>query len=282
MRSMSDISSSRVAGVPGVRFGIAALICLLAGGVGGLLAFGTRRHSEVPAWFTPARAQPPPFRLRDQSGRPTSLADARGEIVVLTFLYSTCRQLCPAQAAEIRDAVVRVGGGVQVYGVSVDPVGDTPGNVGAFLEHNGLAGAPVHFLTGTRRELAPVWERYGIVPLGATPEEVRAAAATFVAPDPKTVVAKARSTARDEYGLQHAEGYGPGAQPVPRAAHNPYPSSLDGRYRGWPRHGGYQSFEHSAYVMLIDKHGRQRVGFPFEQLNPKLLEQDMRVLLAER
>jgi hypothetical protein len=33
--------------------------------------------------------------------------------------------------------------------------------------------------------------------------------------------------------------------------------------------------------MLIDKHGTQRLGIPFESLDPRSLARDMRVLLAE-
>jgi protein SCO1/2 len=40
-------------------------------------------------------------------------------------------------------------------------------------------------------------------------------------------------------------------------------------------------FEHSAYVMLIDKHGNQRVGLPFEQLTAANLAHDIRVLRGE-
>ena len=35
-------------------------------------------------------------------------------------------------------------------------------------------------------------------------------------------------------------------------------------------------------MLLIDKQGEQRVGFPFEQLDPDLLEQDIRLLRNER
>ena len=41
-------------------------------------------------------------------------------------------------------------------------------------------------------------------------------------------------------------------------------------------------FEHSAYVLLIDKRGRQRVSFPVEQLVDRDLAHDIRKLEAER
>jgi protein SCO1/2 len=41
-------------------------------------------------------------------------------------------------------------------------------------------------------------------------------------------------------------------------------------------------FEHSAYVLLIDKRGRQRIGFPVEQLVDRDLAHDIRRLEGER
>jgi protein SCO1/2 len=41
-------------------------------------------------------------------------------------------------------------------------------------------------------------------------------------------------------------------------------------------------FDHSAYVLLIDKRGRQRVGFPMSELTPEGLEHDVKVLQSEQ
>jgi protein SCO1/2 len=42
------------------------------------------------------------------------------------------------------------------------------------------------------------------------------------------------------------------------------------------------SYEHSAYVLLIGKDGRQRVGFPVSELTPEGLTHDVKVLQAEQ
>jgi protein SCO1 len=39
--------------------------------------------------------------------------------------------------------------------------------------------------------------------------------------------------------------------------------------------------EHNSYVVVIDKRGRQRVGFPVDYLTPEDLAHDIRVLLGE-
>jgi protein SCO1/2 len=46
--------------------------------------------------------------------------------------------------------------------------------------------------------------------------------------------------------------------------------------------GTGRAFDHSAYVLLVDKRGRQRVSFPVAQLTPEALAHDLRRLLAER
>jgi protein SCO1/2 len=45
--------------------------------------------------------------------------------------------------------------------------------------------------------------------------------------------------------------------------------------------GDDSAFEHSAYVLLLDKHGRQRISFPTDQLTPAALAHDIRKLQAE-
>ena len=241
-------------------------MCVLLGGLGGLLAAELESEPAAAVRFVPPREPARDFRLRDQDGRWTTLADARGDVVVLTFLYSSCWDLCPAQASEIAEAVTEVGPGVQVYGVSVDPVGDTAARVRRWLEVRGLYGGPVRFLIGTRRELAPVWSAYGIVPIGASDAEAAAAAASA-----------------DRLGARPADkpAYAPPERPAPATAHEPYPDAGDLRYRGRARHQAGYDFEHSAYVMLIDKHGEQRLGIPFEQLDPASLAADLRVLRSE-
>ena len=242
-------------------------MCLVLGGLGGLAAATMNSDSPpnaVPVRFVPPRERAFDFRLRDQDGRRVSLASSRGKVVVLTFLYTACRDLCPAQAGEIAQAVGRVGDGVVVYGVSVDPVGDTPEHVHKWIEEHGLTHAPVRYLIGSRRQLAAVWRAYGIVPIHTTEawEDY------------------------EEYEEEEEEGhaqkpYSPPRRTAPPAAEEPYPDAGDFQFRGRPRHEAGDAFEHSAYVLLIDKKGEKRVGFPFEQLRPDLLEQDIRVLRDE-
>ena len=146
------------------RLLLIAAMCLVLGGLLGLGAASMKSDAEidaVPARFVPPREEPADFRLRDQEGRPASLETARGQVVVLTFLYTACWDLCPAQASEIADAVGRVGDGVVVYIVSVDPVGDTQEHVREWIDEHGFTHAPFRYLIGSRRRSRPSGGRTG-------------------------------------------------------------------------------------------------------------------------
>lgn len=186
--------------------------CTVAAIAGVLIAQGTAAPQHVTSGFAgairPAAARAPEFRLRDQDGKWVSMAEYRGKPVVMTFLYSTCKDTCPLQVQSIRGALDRLGSDVAVLGVSVDPPGDTPARARAFVLKQHMTGR-MRFLLGARPELAPVWRGYGIAP-----------------------------------------------------------------QRG--------KLDHSAYVVLVDGRGRQRIGFPSQELTPEGLAHDIRMLGAER
>jgi protein SCO1/2 len=149
---------------------IALAACLLAAVVGVALASrGGGRDgglSVTHGWagsLRPAAARVPPFRLRDQSGRIVDSAALRGRPVVYAFVYSTCRDVCPAQVQTIRGALDRLGRDVTVLGVSVDPRGDTATRAATFLLKQNMTGR-MRFLLGSRAQLAPVWRAFGIRP----------------------------------------------------------------------------------------------------------------------
>ena len=250
------------------------LMCLLLGGIGGLLAATVRSPEPARARFTPPRERPFDFRLRDQEGRLTSLAQDRGKVVAIAFAYTSCRDVCPTEGNEIAGALSRFDlKDVDVMVVSVDPVGDTPARAREWLMRRGLPRGAGHFLVGTRAQLEPVWRAYGIVPLVASRAEAEAAmrsSATFWKANPYR-------PGQPAYPYKT-----PAPRPVTPQSQEAYPDTADQQYRGLPRHGAGWDYEHSAYALLIDRHGVQRVGIPFEQLTADSLARDVRGLLAER
>jgi protein SCO1/2 len=110
-------------------------------------------------------AAPPDFTLRDQSGRAVHLRALRGKVVLLTFLYTKCPDVCPITAANLNTALQRLGGKrprVVVLAVSVDPVGDTHASVLSFIRRHRLL-PQFRYLTGRRATLEHVWHEYKIV-----------------------------------------------------------------------------------------------------------------------
>ena len=149
---------------------LTAAICLAAALVGVLLAQAGR--DDQPAVATPGGwagatrppdARVPDFTLRDQDGRTVTAAHLRGRPAVFAFVYSTCRDTCPAQVQTIRGALDDLGRRVAVYGVSVDPANDTPRRAQAFLLEQKMTGR-MEFLVGRRAALEPVWKAFGIAP----------------------------------------------------------------------------------------------------------------------
>jgi len=105
----------------------------------------------------------PAFTLRDQSGAMISPASLRGRVVALTFLDTECLNLCPLQASLLGTVQSDLGSGAHfsVVVVSVRPEADTPANIAAFAGAHGLK-AGYFWLTGTRQQLASVWDSYGV------------------------------------------------------------------------------------------------------------------------
>ncbi|MDA0168019.1 SCO family protein [Solirubrobacter taibaiensis] len=261
------------AAAPRHRLLLVALMCLVLGGLGGAFAATATRTDPVQTRFIPPREAAFDFTLRDHEGRPARLADARGRVVALTFIYASCRDLCPAEGNDVASAMDLVGSSdVVAYIVSVDPVGDTPERARAWIERRGLEGRG-RYLLGSHEQLRPVWVHYGIAPMNATRAESEAAAARADA------FRAANPPGRSRGGFQ----YEPPPQPAepPPGADDPYPDTSDLAYRGRARHIAGWDFEHSAYVLLIDKRGEQRIGIPFESLEPEALAQDLRALVAE-
>ncbi|HLZ71220.1 MAG TPA: SCO family protein [Dehalococcoidia bacterium] len=156
-------------------FVLSAALALVASAAcaGGAKLSGTPLHESAA----------PDFALHTPDGRSFHLSDLRGKTVVLTFLYTHCPDVCPAIAGRLALANQQLGkraAKVAFVSVSVDPEGDTPASVDAFTQEHGLAalGDRWRYAIGSRLDLAPVWQAYGI---GASPQP---AALATLRPDP--------------------------------------------------------------------------------------------------
>ncbi len=106
----------------------------------------------------------PDFRLTDQFGQKVALSNLRGRAVVLTFLYTSCPDVCPLIARKLGEVHDRLGARADEAAfvvVTVDPERDTVARVRQCLEAQGLVDK-LTVLTGDRPAVAAVWQAYGI------------------------------------------------------------------------------------------------------------------------
>ncbi|MGZ9031047.1 MAG: SCO family protein [Burkholderiaceae bacterium] len=96
------------------------------------------------------------FRLTDFNGKPRSLADFRGKVVVVFFGYTQCPDVCPTTLSDMAEVKKRLGPDgdkLQVIFVTLDPDRDTPQVLSQYVP----AFDPAFIgLYGTRDETAAV------------------------------------------------------------------------------------------------------------------------------
>lgn len=112
------------------------------------------------------RKPAPSFRLRDVRGGVLDTRELRGTPYALTFLYVNCPDVCPLIGQEIRAALQRLGpraDELAVLAISVDPAGDTPQAVRAWLTRQRLPDN-FHYLIGDESDLEPVWDAHYAAP----------------------------------------------------------------------------------------------------------------------
>jgi protein SCO1 len=154
-----------------------ALVVLLAvAGAGAAVAIGgssgaqAKRAQARADHFDAAAVLNPPtpapaLALHNYLGQPVNIDSYRGKAVLVTFLYTNCPDICPLITSNLRVALNLMGAAkakkVQIVAVSVDPRGDTPKAVAAFLARHEMTGR-MQYLIGSARELAPVWKAWGV------------------------------------------------------------------------------------------------------------------------
>jgi protein SCO1/2 len=78
------------------------------------------------------------FHLSDPLGKPRSLADFRGKVVIVFFGYTHCPEVCPTTLADLAQAKRQLGADakdVQVIFITLDPERDTPQVMGKFVPY---------------------------------------------------------------------------------------------------------------------------------------------------
>lgn len=147
-----------------MKVGLALLAMAVVFGVGrGSQAHDSPKRAEVrQEVMVPA----PGFTLINQEGLSVRLADLRGRPILLSFIYTTCPDLCPLITADMvriqRLVKDRGGPEVQLLSITTDPEVDRPEALKAYAERHGADLKSWAFLTGAPEELKAIWSAYGV------------------------------------------------------------------------------------------------------------------------
>ena len=114
-----------------------------------------------------AREPAAAFELVSETGETVTLSDYDGKVVLLTFLYTTCPDLCPAVTADLRDThelLGEVSGKVAFLAISVDPSRDSVESAREYSDRWGMTDK-WDFLVGDEETLSRLWAAYYIDPV---------------------------------------------------------------------------------------------------------------------
>jgi protein SCO1/2 len=126
-----------------------------------LWAHDAQSDSQLPV-IGPA----PPFTLTSQDGKPVSLADLRGKVVAVTFIYTECPDICPLltqKMVQVQDELeADFGKKIAFVSISLDPEHDTPEVLKDYAQFWGAKPEGWSFLTGSLDAVRDVTRRYGV------------------------------------------------------------------------------------------------------------------------
>ncbi|MEI7560396.1 MAG: SCO family protein [Actinomycetes bacterium] len=101
------------------------------------------------------------FHLVSENGGPVSLATLKGRTSIVTFLYTSCRDICPLTTQQIRGAMDQLGHDISVVAITADPRGDTPVAVKKWLASQQMTGR-MHWALGSPAQTVTVWNAWGV------------------------------------------------------------------------------------------------------------------------
>ena len=110
--------------------------CALLASAGGLLAACQPDKPQFKAIDITGADYAQGFQLTDFNGRPRSLADYKGKVVVVFFGFTQCPDVCPTtmnEMAQVKKLLGTDGDKLQVVFISIDPERDTPEVLKAYM-----------------------------------------------------------------------------------------------------------------------------------------------------
>jgi cytochrome oxidase Cu insertion factor (SCO1/SenC/PrrC family) len=125
---------------------------------------GGYANQDVDPGTSAGDAPAPDFRLVDQLGRETSLAQFRGKVVLMAFVDSQCTDICPLTTESMVKALRLLGpaaADVQLLGINANPLALKVSDVAGYTQAHAMQ-AKWRFLTGSLPQLQKVWREYHV------------------------------------------------------------------------------------------------------------------------
>ncbi len=108
----------------------------------------------------------PEFKLTDQDGKPFEFSSTHGKLVLVTFIFTTCPDVCPlltAKLAAIQRAMEeKKTRDYALVSITTDPERDGTAVLKDYANRFKADLKHWSFLTGSRRELTKVWKVFGV------------------------------------------------------------------------------------------------------------------------
>jgi protein SCO1 len=119
----------------------------------------------------------PNFTLVNQDGKPFNFADARRKAVLVTFIFTTCPDVCPLLTAKFatiqRELAAQKKTDYLLLSITTDPQTDTSAVLKSYAARYHPDWRHWLFLTGSRDQLAKVWKEFGVTVQSAGPGQIR-------------------------------------------------------------------------------------------------------------
>ncbi len=136
------------------------------------------------AALSPSDRPAPPFALVDQRGEKLSLADLRGKVVLLDFIFTSCPGPCPiltgAHAELRRSLPPEVAERTWLVSITLDPERDTPDVLRQYAARRGADFPNWSFLTGPVEVVDAVARSYGVGSARSDAGEIDHTVVTFL------------------------------------------------------------------------------------------------------
>jgi len=108
----------------------------------------------------------PAFALTSQDGVPVRLADFRGKVVAVSFIYTLCTATCPVltpMLVMVQDRLGQeFGRNIAFVSITLDPERDSPESLGLYAQAYGADLGGWAFLTGSPDDIRDLTARYGV------------------------------------------------------------------------------------------------------------------------